>query len=116
MGTVWHHWSWADVRCGRRVAVLYGGAIFACRHCYRLAYLSQREKPGDRAAHKADRIRDRLGWEAGVLNGAEPWNRPKGMHQTTFDHLRWKHDRFVSRALAGFAEQFGFNLEDKQHF
>lgn len=35
--------------CGRRVAVLYGGRIFACRHCHDLAYESQREKPYDRA-------------------------------------------------------------------
>jgi anti-anti-sigma factor len=27
--------------CGRRVAILYGGSVFACRHCYRLAYPSQ---------------------------------------------------------------------------
>jgi len=27
--------------CGRRVAVLYGGGIFACRHCHQLAYDSQ---------------------------------------------------------------------------
>lgn len=111
------HWFLCPARgCGRRVAVLYGGAIFACRHCYRLAYPSQRENPGDRAARKAGRIRDKLGWEAGILNGAEHWNRPKGMHQATFDRLRWKHDRFVSRALAGFAEQFGFDLEDKHRF
>jgi len=31
------------VGCGRRVAILYGGGIFACRHCYRLAYPSARE-------------------------------------------------------------------------
>ena len=111
------HWFLCPARgCGRRVAVLYGGAIFACRHCHRLVYPSQREKPGDRAARKADRVRDRLGWEAGILNGSEPWNRPKGMHQVTFDRLRWKHDRFVSRALAGFAEQFGFDLEGKHRF
>ena len=29
--------------CRRRVAILYGGGIFACRHCYELAYPSQRE-------------------------------------------------------------------------
>jgi hypothetical protein len=70
--------------------------------------------PGDRAARKTDR--DRLGWEAGILNGAEHWNKPKVMYQATFDRLRWKHDCFLSRALAGFAEEFGFDLEDKHSF
>ena len=32
--------------CGRRVAILYRGGIFACRHCYRLAYASSREDAG----------------------------------------------------------------------
>ena len=32
------------VYCGRRVTKLYGvGRLFACRHCYRLAYASQQE-------------------------------------------------------------------------
>src|SRR5262249_41570793 len=32
------------IACGRRVSKLYGaGAYFLCRHCYRLAYASQRE-------------------------------------------------------------------------
>ncbi|MGB7270257.1 MAG: hypothetical protein WBC90_12125 [Albidovulum sp.] len=108
--------SAATAKIWAGIAVLYGGAIFACRHCYQLAYPSQREKPGDRAARKADRIRDKLGWEGGVLNGPEPWNKPKGMHQATFDRLRWKHDRFADRALAGFAEQFGFDLPDEYRF
>jgi hypothetical protein len=29
--------------CGRRVAILYGGGIFACRRCHQLAYASTRE-------------------------------------------------------------------------
>ena len=33
--------------CRRRVAILYGGGIFACRLCYRLAYASAREDAGD---------------------------------------------------------------------
>jgi hypothetical protein len=46
--------------CGRRVAILYGGGIFACRHCYQLAYPSAREDAGDRAARRADKLRARL--------------------------------------------------------
>ena len=41
-------------------------------------------------------------------------SRPRGMHQATFDSLCWEHDLFVRRALAGFAEQFGFDLEEKR--
>lgn len=96
--------------CGRRVAVLYGGAIFACRHCHQLVYPSQRERPGDRAARKADRIRDKLGWEAGILNGSEPWNKPKGMHWATYHRLCREHDDLSQKALAGILEHLeGFS-------
>jgi hypothetical protein len=57
------------VGCGRRVAILCGGSIFACRHCYRLVYASSREDAGDRATRRADRLRARLDWEPGILNG-----------------------------------------------
>lgn len=94
--------------CGRRVAILYGGAIFACRHCYRLAYLSQRETDDDRAARRADRIRERLGWEPGILNGSGL--KPKGMHWRTFERLTAEHDAFVEESLAGMARRFGIKL------
>ena len=90
--------------CGRRVAILYGGAIFACRHCYRLAYPSQRETADDRAARRADSIRERLGWEPGILNG--PGLKPKGMHWRTFKRLKAEHDAFVAESLAGAARRF----------
>jgi len=64
--------------CGRRVAILYGGSIFACCHCYQLAYPSQRKTDYGRMARRADRIRDKLGWEPGCLNG--PGEKPKGIH------------------------------------
>ena len=93
--------------CGRRVALLYlgGSGIFACRHCYRLAYASQRETTDDRAARRADRIRDRLGWEAGILNGEG--GKPKGMHWRTFVRLRAEHNNFVNASLAAMVRKFG---------
>ncbi len=94
--------------CGRRVAILYGGAIFACRHCYRLAYPSQRERDDDRAARRADRIRERLGWEPGILNGNGL--KPKGMHWRTFERLTAEHDAFVQESLTGMAQRFGIKL------
>ncbi|MGZ8927245.1 MAG: hypothetical protein ACXW03_02175 [Methylobacter sp.] len=90
------------VGCARRVAVLYlGGKYFACRHCYRLAYKSQRETPDDRAARKADKIRDKLHWEPGILND-NGW-KPKGMHWKTYHRLTKEHDDYVDRVLLGMA-------------
>jgi hypothetical protein len=91
--------------CGRRVAILYGGTIFACRRCYRLAYPSQRESWDDRAARRAERIRARLGWVPGILNGGG--GKPKGMHWRTFERLVVEHDACVEQSLAGFALRFG---------
>ena len=99
--------------CGRRVAILYGGGIFACRHCYRLAYPSQRETADDRAARKADRIRDKLGWELGILNG-KGW-KPKGMHWNTFKRLSAQHDGFVRISLdvmMSRLDRYGESLDD----
>jgi hypothetical protein len=87
------------VGCGRRVAILYGGGIFACRHCYRLAYASQREGADDRALRRADTIRRRLGWKPGILNGLG--DKPKGMHWRTFERLTSDHEAFAERSLAG---------------
>jgi hypothetical protein len=87
--------------CGRRVAVLYGGAIFACRRCHQLAYDSAREDAGGRATRRADKIRARLGWEPGILNGNGP--KPKGMRWRTFDRLVERHDAYVHRSWVGMA-------------
>jgi hypothetical protein len=95
--------------CGRRVAILYGGAFFACRHCYRLAYESQREDTSDRLARRADVIRKRLGWEAGILN-PKGWTKPKGMHWRTFGRLNAEYDRLAGASLAGMMQRFGIRL------
>ncbi|AKH19901.1 hypothetical protein [Sedimenticola thiotaurini] len=100
--------------CNRRAAILYlGSNIFACRHCYNLSYTSQGETWDERAARRADRIRDKLGWEPGFLNG-NGW-KPKGMHWNTFERLTTQHDAFVQLSLAGIAERLnllGESLDD----
>lgn len=94
--------------CNRRVAILYGGGIFACRRCYRLAYPSQREAGFDRAARRAEKIRNRLGWEPGILNGEE-W-KPKGMHWKTYERLTEQHNNLVRWSLIEASIKFGCNL------
>jgi hypothetical protein len=79
--------------CSRRVAILYGFPDLACRTCHSLAYRSQRETPGDRAARKANKIRKKLGWEPGFLNGTG--SKPDGMHWKTFWKLYDEHNRLV---------------------
>lgn len=94
--------------CGRRVAILYGGSIFACRHCHQLAYACQRETADDRAIRRADKLRTRLGWEPGILNGEG--DKPKGMHWRTFEQLKAKHDAFVNVALMGMDRWFKMKI------
>ena len=75
--------------CGKRAAILYGGKLFACRDCHRLAYPVQRETASDRAIRRAGKIRARLGWDGGILY--PPGDKPKGMHWQTFWKLHHAH-------------------------
>ena len=104
----WTHCNYGGLRawfkcpangCGRRVAKLHIGSagIFACSHCYQLAYACQRENADDRATRQAGKIRDRLGWEPGILNGHG--DKPKGMHWQTYQKLVFEHDAFVNISL-----------------
>ena len=93
-------------RCGNRVAVLYApGRYFACRRCGGLGYATQKEGVGDRAATRADKLRKKLGWEAGILNGQG--GKPKGMHWKTFLRLKSHHDALVQISLQDMARQLG---------
>jgi hypothetical protein len=73
--------------CGRRVTKLYGpGRYFVCRHCYRLAYASQSEDAQRRSMRRANKIRQRLGGNAGTASPLPP--KPKGMWRRTYERLR----------------------------
>lgn len=95
--------------CSRRVALLYVGSIFACRHCHRLAYASQREADYDRAARRADKIRARLGWDSGFLNAVG--GKPKGMRWSTFEKLTAAYQAYVDTSLAGAMRHFGIKID-----
>lgn len=90
-------WLCPAVGCGQRVAVLFGGKVYACRHCHQLAYSTQRENLDDRATGRANKIRDRLKWEPGILNGHGI--KPKGMHSRTYQRLTIVHDALVGISL-----------------
>ena len=94
--------------CGRRVAILFGGSIFACRHCQELVYACQRETADYRALRRSDKIRDRLGWPAGIAN--PEGGKPKGMHWRTFERLAEEHDAFVQVSLAESVRRFKLRI------
>ncbi len=97
---------WRCPSCSRRVAILYGlGKLYACRHCCRLAYASQRESAFDRALRRAQSIRKRLG---GTANTMEPFPpKPRGMRRRTFERLTAEHDAFAGVSLAGMERLVG---------
>jgi hypothetical protein len=86
--------------CGRRSAVIYmAGEHVACRRCFGLVYASQQEPVRQRGLMKAQKIRTRLGGSPSLM-GKFP-DRPKGMHEKTFQGLRSAHDRAAERCMAG---------------
>lgn len=88
--------------CGRRVAILYGGKVFACRDCHQLVYPSQSEESYQRASRRADRIRERLGWDDDVGYG----EKPKGMHWATFHRLTEELDYWDEMWNSDFTARF----------
>jgi hypothetical protein len=76
--------------CGCRIAVLYGGERFRCRHCLNLRYQSQRETPRFRAISRIQRVRMKLG---GTRNLMKPRpTRPRYMHHRTYQRLLREED------------------------
>lgn len=91
--------------CGRRVAILYSGRYFLCRHCHQLAYASQRESALDRALSRTQALHIRMGGDGCVIDGA-PFKR-KGMHQRTFDRLMRRYRCLDMNLQAEEIKRFG---------
>lgn len=78
--------------CSRRVGKLYSrGKYFLCRHCHDLTYSSRQDGQKYRALHRCQRIRQRLGGSANMMEPFPP--KPKGMHFDTYLRLWHEHDR-----------------------
>ncbi len=72
--------------CQRRVALLYAGLRFACRHCHGLYYECQRTRGRWSAMARLQRLRERLGGSANLTMLFPA--RPRHMHGATYDRLR----------------------------
>ena len=58
------------------------------------------------ASTRADKLRKRLGWEAGILNG--DGGKPKGMHWKTYQQLKSRHDVLVQVSFLDIGRKLGF--------
>jgi hypothetical protein len=93
-------------RCSGRAAKLYSAtAYFRCQRCCRLPYASQQETVLDRANRKAFKLRRRLKDGGGI--GDPIWDKPKGMHWSTFERLKTRVEWQDEIANAAFMVRAG---------
>ncbi len=86
--------------------------VLGCRGCLSLAYPSQNEREGLRAARKANRIAQRMGWLP--VGYADTRERPKWLHSATFKRLEAEYRHYAAignAALAQRAERLMTRLE-----
>ena len=95
-------------RCGRRVAVLFGGKRFWCRHCHGIAYAVENEDAISRVLRRSNKLRERVKARAGTAYPVV--FKPKGMHQKTFDHIRWEIQELEASFWLAEARRFGITL------
>jgi hypothetical protein len=75
--------------CGKRVAILYGGNVFLCRHCWSADYRSQRESVVNRLFRRIYKIRRKMGWQGPCGYGVG--SRPKYMSRQKYDRICIAH-------------------------
>jgi hypothetical protein len=100
--------------CGRRVAILYGGYVFACRSCHQLNYQVQHEQPRDRTYSRAQKLHVRLGGTGNLTHDLPP--KPTGMHrktyQTLFSSLCEVEERMYAADLVRICRLVGFDVSE----
>lgn len=86
-------------QCMRRVSCLYlKTEYFQCRHCLNLTYDCRNENQCDRGYRRARKIRRRLNASMNLTVPTYPWDKPKGMHWSTFDRLVAQADRVTNKS------------------
>jgi hypothetical protein len=91
---------WILCKCGCRCRVLFGGKYFRCRTCYQVTYQSQYERFRVQGMARAEKARERMGFEVGFAYPFGP--KPKGMHWRTYYALRerdWEISDAIDQAL-----------------
>lgn len=95
--------------CNRRVAVVYGGKYFRCRHCQNLTYASQQEDKADRFMRKSRKIRRQMGGSNNLIEPF-PW-KPKNMHWSTCWRLRQEAEHASNLSLIIMGQRLGMNIK-----
>lgn len=104
-------WWFKCPRCYRRVGVLFLGNIFACRHCWDMAYASQNQRADSRYTDRAFAIARKLGLEGNVIDGF--WGeKPKGMHWKTFNQRKEQLDWLCDASMFGLVNRFSISVDD----
>lgn len=88
---------WLHCPCGRRVVKLFNGlAGYYCRQCFdNPRYAGQSKSTQGRRHFEACKLRLRLG---GIASLTAPFpERPRGMHQKTYERLRRRADELEAR-------------------
>lgn len=95
----YRHW-WLCPKCSKRVSVLYCAGSYVCRHCIGANYHSQLQQPVDRIYSKLNALRERLGWQVGIIYGIG--ERPKGMHHSTYERLLVEYEQLTNKLISTF--------------
>jgi hypothetical protein len=99
------------LKCRRRCRRIFGGRYFRCRQCHGLVYASTRAPAYQRAIDCADRIRKRVGGNAGAFD-SEPFPpKPKRMRWRTYRRLEEQYEELQWRWTASIiGPLFGFRV------